>query len=62
VSLAIGKYEDEEAIRRLKEQITRGYAVFYFHPSYEPIFRKDLMDKALSLVEGRAVPLGELTP
>jgi undecaprenyl phosphate-alpha-L-ara4FN deformylase len=60
VSLAIGEYEDEEAIRRLKEQITAGYAVFYFHPSNEPIFRKDLMDEALSLVADRAVPLGEL--
>jgi len=60
VSLAIGEYEDEEAIRRLKEQISGGYAVFYFHPSNEPIFRKDLMDKALSLVADRAVPLGEL--
>jgi undecaprenyl phosphate-alpha-L-ara4FN deformylase len=60
VSLAIGEYEDKEALRILKEQITKGYAVFYFHPSNEPIFRKDLIEKALSLVAGRAVPLRDL--
>jgi len=60
VSLAIGEYEDAESIRRLKEQIARGYAVFYFHPSNEPIFKKSLMNNALSLVAGKAQPLGEL--
>lgn len=58
VSLSIGEHEDQEALRLLRKQVACGYAVFYFHPSHEPIFRKSLLEKALVLAQG-AVPLGE---
>lgn len=58
VSLAIGEHGDDEALKLLREQLASGYAVFYFHPSFEPLFRKSLMEKALYCISG-AVPLGE---
>ena len=60
VSLALGEHDHHEALKLLDEQISKGYAVFYFHTSSEPIFRKNLMEEALKCVAGRAVPLGEL--
>lgn len=60
VSLAIGEHGDNEALKLLKEQAASGYTVFYFHPSFEPLFRKNLMENALCCISG-AVPLGEQT-
>ncbi len=59
VSLAIGEHGDDDALKLLKEQIYNGYAVFYFHPTSEPLLRKNLIEEALRIIEGRAVPLGE---
>jgi undecaprenyl phosphate-alpha-L-ara4FN deformylase len=60
VSLAIGEYNDDKSLKMLQEQVVKEYAIFYFHPSNEPLFRRSLMEEALSNVAERAVPLGEL--
>lgn len=60
MSLAIEEHDDNVALKLLKEHISKGYAVFYFHPSYEPIFKRSILEKALDCVGERIVPLGEL--
>ena len=62
VSLAIGEYDDATGLELLKAQIDAGYAVFYLHPSYEPVFRPGLLERALKLVAGKAAPLGRMAP
>lgn len=62
VSLAIGEHDDSTALELLKAQIDAGYAVFYFHPSYEPVFRPGLLERAFELVAGNAAPLGRMAP
>jgi undecaprenyl phosphate-alpha-L-ara4FN deformylase len=60
VSLDLESHEEGDALDKLKNQMARGYSVFYFHPSNEPVFRRELLEEALDHVQGSAKPLGEL--
>jgi undecaprenyl phosphate-alpha-L-ara4FN deformylase len=60
VSLDLERHDEGEARDKLKNQMASGYSVFYFHPSSEPVFRRELLEEALDLVSGSAKPLGEM--
>jgi hypothetical protein len=60
VSRDLERHDEREALDKLKNQIASGYSVFYFHPSSEPVFRRELLEEALDLVSGLARPLGEM--
>jgi undecaprenyl phosphate-alpha-L-ara4FN deformylase len=59
VSLSLGEEDCFETLERLRRQLESYYSVLYFHPSYEPKFRRSLLKEALRCVSGLAAPLGE---
>jgi undecaprenyl phosphate-alpha-L-ara4FN deformylase len=60
VSIDLERHDERDALDKLKNQMARGYSVFYFHPSFMPVFRRKILEKALDMVADSARPLGEL--
>ncbi len=40
--------DDNKVLMQVKEYYNKGYFVFYIHPSYESVFRKDLLEQIFS--------------
>ncbi len=44
--------DDSAILTKVREFRRRGYFVFYVHPSYEPVFKKNLLEQILNLTGG----------
>ncbi len=44
--------DDSAILTKIKELCKSEYFVFYIHPSYEPVFKKNLLEQILNIVGG----------